>query len=167
MCNERLYSSARSPVFYFILRRNQLHTYIQYYILTADTILYCICFVFLSFLTTEPSWYDLLRLFHLQNRRWHALEEQPKTNNKINKIIHKKNKSRKIERQNYRRGLTCKAHRTEAHRRQARTEWWWQNWVWEHGEGGSDVKNRLPTQALRTVDRLVNADLLMHKLLVI
>lgn len=159
MCNERLYSSARSSVFYFILMRNQLHTYIQY------PLLYLLCI--LIFLTTEPSWYDLLRFFHFQNRRWHALEEQPKTNNKINKIIHKKNKSWKIERQNYRRGLTCKAHRTEAHRRQARTEWWWQNWVWEHGEGESDVKNRLPTQALRTVGRLVNADLLMHKLLVI
>lgn len=107
------------------------------------------------------------QIFPFSNRRWHALEEQPKTNNKINKIIHKKNKSWKIERQNYRRGLICKAHRTEARRRQARTEWWWQNWVWEHGEGESDVKNRSPTQALRTVGRLVNADLLMHKLLVI
>lgn len=82
MCNERLYSSARSSVFYFILRRNQLHTYIQY------PLLYLLCI--LIFLTTEPSWYDLLRFFHFQNRRWHALEEQPKTNNKINKIIHKK-----------------------------------------------------------------------------
>lgn len=30
------------------------------------------------------------QIFPFSNRRWHALEEQPKTNNKINKIIHKK-----------------------------------------------------------------------------